>query len=359
MVRILIINPGSTSTKVAFFEDEKSVWEEKIQYSHDDLNHFSHVMDQYEMRLRDIESILDKKNLNIKSLSAVVGRGGPFRPLKSGTYEISEDVLQDIRDGNVQTEHISNIAVFLASHIAKQANIKAFFVDPVSVDEMEPVARISGIPEIQRKCLAHALNIRAVAHQASKELGKSIGELNFIAVHLGGGISICPICKGRIIDVNNANEEGPFSPERSGTLPVSSLAKLCYSGEKTYPEMKKRLVGNGGMAAYLGTNDSREVEQRIQQGDSQAKLVYQAMAYQIAKEIGAMSTVLNGKVDAILLTGGMAHSLILVGWIKKRVSFIAPIRIYPGEHEMEAMALGVLRVLRGKEKVRHYRRERT
>ncbi len=358
MYRILVINPGSTSTKVAFFEDEKSIWEEMIPYSHDDLNQYSHVMDQYEIRLKDIESILEKKNFDIRSLSAVAGRGGPFRPLKSGTYEVSEDLLQDIRDGNVQAEHISNIAVFIASHLAQKANIQAYFVDPVSVDEMEPVARLSGIPEIERKCLGHALNIRAVAHQASKELGKSLVELNFIAVHLGGGISICPIYKGRIIDVNNANEEGPFSPERSGTLPVSSLAKLCYSGEKTYPEMKKRLVGNGGMVAYLGTNDSREVEKRIQNGDTQAKLVYQAMAYQIAKEIGAMFTVLNGDVDAILLTGGMAHSLMLVGWIKKRISFIAPVRVYPGEHEMEAMALGVLRVLHGEETVQHYRKEK-
>jgi butyrate kinase len=358
MHRILIINPGSTSTKVALFEDKQSVWEEKIQYAPNDLNHYIHVMDQYEIRLKGIESILEKKKLNIQSLSAVAGRGGPFQPLKSGTYEVSEDLLQDIRNGNVQAEHISNIAVFIAAHIAQKANIKAYFVDPVSVDEMEPVARISGIPEIERKCLGHALNIRAVAHQAAKEMGKSFNELNFIAVHLGGGISVCPIRKGCIIDVNNANEEGPFSPERAGTLPVSSLAKLCYSGEKTYQEMEKRLVGNGGMIAYLGTNDGREVEKRIQHGDTQAKLVYEAMAYQIAKEIGAMSTVLNGSVDAILITGGMAHSLILTEWIRQRVFFIAPVRIYPGEHEMEAMALGVLRVLCGEEKVRYYR-ERT
>ncbi len=358
MHRILIINPGSTSTKIALFEGNQSVWQEKIQYTPDELSRFVHVMDQYEIRLKDIESVLEKKKLDVQSLSAVAGRGGPFRPLRSGTYEVSEELLQDIRDGNVQAEHISNLAVFIAAHIAEKANTKAYFVDPVSVDEMEPVARISGLPEIERKCLSHALNIRAVAHQAAEEMGKSFGELNFIAVHLGGGISICPIRNGRIIDVNDANEEGPFSPERAGSLPVSSLAKLCYSGGKTYSEMKKRLVGNGGMVAYLGTNDGREVEKRIQHRDTQAKLVYEAMAYQIAKEIGAMSTVLNGSVDAILITGGMAHSLILTEWIRQRVSFIAPIRIYPGEHEMEAMALGVLRVLCGEEKVRYYR-ERT
>ena len=354
MHRILVINPGSTSTKVALYEEEKSLWSETVSYKKEELLHFEHILDQFAMRRKDVEKIIQEKNLNIKSLSAVVGRGGPFKPLESGTYRVSEKLLIDVKSGNVQAEHISNIGVLLAYEIAKEAGVSAFFVDPVSVDEFEPVARISGIPELERKSLLHTLNVKATAHKAAKNLGKPLSELNLIVAHLGGGISICPIRKGRIIDVNNANEGGPFSPERAGSLPVSSLAKLCYSGRFTYPEMKKRLVGNGGLVAYLGTNDIREVEKRIAEGDEKAKLIYQAMAYQIAKEIGSMATVLNGEIDAILLTGGAAHSCMLTGWIKQKVFFLGPIYVYPGENEMESLAMGVLRVLRGEEQVKEY-----
>ena len=354
MHRILVINPGSTSTKVALYEEEKPLWSETLSHSREQLSGFEKVIEQMEMRYADIEDTLRSREVDLASLSAVVGRGGPFKPLDSGTYRVDEHLLQDVKSGNVQAEHISNIGVLLAREIAEKASVPAFFVDPVSVDEFEPVARISGIPELERKSLLHALNIKAIAREAAKDFGRSLSECNFVVAHLGGGISVCPIRKGRVIDVNNANEEGPFSPERSGTLPVSSLVKLCYSGKFSYDEMKRRLVGNGGLVAYLGTNDSVEVEKRIEKGDEKTRLIYEAMAYQIAKEIGAMAMVLKGEVDAILLTGGLARSSLLVDWIEERVSFLAPVHVYAGENEMESMALGALRVLRGEEEAKKY-----
>jgi len=351
---ILVINPGSTSTKVALYQDENSLWSTTISYTKDKVAKFEKVIDQLNMRRDDIKNVLKERGVDLASLSAVVGRGGSFKPLASGTYRIDEEILNDIHAGNVQAEHISNIGPLLADELASKVNKPAYFVDPVSVDEFEPVARISGIPELERRSLVHALNIKATAYRFSRDHKRSISECNLIVAHLGGGISICPILKGRIIDVNNANEEGPFSPERSGALPVSSLAKLCYSGKFTYSEMKKHLVGNGGLIAYLGTSDTREVEKCVKKGNRKAKLIYQAMAYQISKEIGAMATVLSGKVDAILLTGGMAYSSMLSDWIRERVDFLAPVYIYAGENEMESMALGALRVLVGDEKAKGY-----
>ena len=354
MFRILVINPGSTSTKLALFEDETAVWIKKISYSLNRLSGFEDAMDQYAMRLKDLEKAVADKETDLSIISAVVSRGGPFKPLNSGTYKVSSKVLEDVRNGNVQADHISNLGIFLAHHLAKKAKVPAFFVDPVSVDEFENIARISGIPELERKSLLHALNIKSVARRAAKEIGFPLQKLNLIVAHLGGGISVCPICKGRIVDVNNANEGGPFSPERSGSLPVSSLAKLCYSGKFSYDEMKKRLTGQGGMAAYLGTNDMGEVEKRIHRGDKEARLIVEAMAYQIAKEIGAMAAVLRGTINAIILTGGLAHSDLLTQWIFDRIDFLAPVKVYPGEDEMKSLCFGVLRVLRGEEKVKKY-----
>lgn len=354
MHRVLVINPGSTSTKVALYEGEIDIWNESITYTKDRLSGFNSYIEQFEMRRQDVERIIQEKKVDLKTLSAVVARGGPFKPLKSGTYRIDEDLLEEVRRGKVQAEHISNIGVILAHEIAKRAEIPAFFVDPASVDEFEPVARVSGIPEIERKSLLHALNIKATARRAAKDLGKPTSRLNLIVAHLGGGISICPMKEGRIIDVNNPIEEGPFSPERAGSLPVNSLVELCYSGEFSQNEMKRRIAGHGGLVAYLGTNNSIEVEKCIEEGDDKARLIYEAMSYQIAKEIGAMVTVLKGKVDAILLTGGLARSSILVDWITERISFLAPVHIYAGENEMEALALGALRVLRGEEQAKTY-----
>ncbi len=354
MTTCLVINPGSTSTKVALFENEQEIWNESISYKKAELSVFNTVIDQFTLREKDIYKLIEKKRLNISDLDAVVGRGGPFKPLKSGTYTISEQVLDDVKQGKVQAEHISNIGVLLAHEIAEKAEIPSYFVDPVSVDEFEPVARISGIPELERKSLLHALNIKATAHIAAKEMGKSLDSLNLIIAHLGGGISICPLKKGRIIDVNNANEEGPFSPERSGTLPSSSLVKLCFSNKFTFQELKKRLVGNGGLVAYLGTNDLDEIREKINQGDKKAALILEAMIYQISKEIGAMAAVLKGKVDTILLTGGIAHQELVVKGITERVGFIAEVQVYAGENEMRSMAQGVMRVLRGEEEALKY-----
>jgi len=354
MYQILAINPGSTSTKLALFEDEKCLWTKSIHYQKNQLRQFRNVTDQLELRITDVQTILKEMAWDRTQCSAVVGRGGPFKRLDSGTYAVDEAVLHDIREGRVQAEHISNIGPLIAHKLAKESGLPAFFVGPVSVDEFKPLARISGLPDIERRSLLHALNIKATAHKAADALGKPLGKLNIIVAHLGGGISICAIETGRIIDVNNANEGGPFSPERTGALPVSSLVKLCYSGKFDYDEMKRRIVGEGGLSAWLGTNDSREVEEMIDNGNEKAQLVYEAMSYQIAKEIGAMATVLSGKVDQVLITGGLARSERLVDWISKRVAFIAPVAVYPGENELEALALGALRVLKGEEEAKTY-----
>jgi len=354
MHRILVLNPGSTSTKLALYEDKSPLWTESIIYTSERINQFDHVLDQLSMREADIKDVFKSKSIKINELSAIAARGGPLKPLESGTYKITSDVVRDIRDGNVQTEHVSNLSPIIAYDLAHEHNIPAYFVDPVCVDEFEPLARISGLPEIKRRSLLHALSVKAVARKAAEKLGKPLNSLNLIVAHLGGGISICPLKKGRIVDVNNANEEGPFSPERAGTLPVSSLIRLCYSNKYTEPELRKKIVGQGGLTGYLQTNDLREVERRIRAGDDDAEAILQAMAYQIAKEIGAMSTVLHGDVDAIVVTGGGAYSKILTDWVTERVRFISEIHILPGDFEMEALALGVLRVLKQEEEAKVY-----
>jgi len=353
MHKILVINPGSTSTKIAVFEDNHPIFDKTITYSKDTLEKYDNILEQRGMREKDIKNAL-KGTMALKDLHAVVGRGGLLRPLESGTYRVTEKMVNDIVNGRVQADHASNIGAVLAYDIAREANVPAFIADPVSVDEFDDIARISGIPDIERKSLLHALNVRAVALQVANDMRKNLDELNLIVAHLGGGITICPIKHGRIVDVNNAIEEGPFSPERAGGLPSFSLVKLCYSGKYSEREMKRKLVGGGGLVAYLGTNSVEEVEKRIDQGDSKAKLVFEAMAYQIAKEIGAMATVLKGAVDRIIITGGCAHSVRLTNLIKERISFIAPVIVYPGAFEMQALANAALRVLRGEEKEKTY-----
>nr|WP_250160247.1 butyrate kinase [Caloranaerobacter azorensis] len=292
--------------------------------------------------------------MNLTKLSAVVGRGGLLKPIAGGTYKVNERMLEDLKVG-VLGEHASNLGGILAHEIASQLNIPAFIVDPVVVDEMEDVARISGMPELERKSIFHALNQKAVARRAAKELGKAYNEVNLIVAHLGGGISVGAHKNGRVIDVNNALDgEGPFSPERTGGLPVGDLVKLCFSGKYTLAEMKKKIKGNGGLVAYLGTNDAREVVKMIENGDKKAELVYKAMAYQVAKEIGSLAAVLEGKVDGIILTGGIAYDKRFTKWIIDRVSFISKVFVYPGEDEMIALAEGGLRVLRGEEEAKVY-----
>jgi len=353
--RILVINPGATSTKVALYEEEEPIFVEVIRHSGEELSRFSTYMDQQGFRREVILKLLAEKGVKFEELDVVVGRGGPFKPLVSGTYRVNKPMLDDIREGRVQAEHISNIGAVLADEIARPYGLPAFIVDPVSVDEFDPVARISGLPELERKCLSHALNLKMVAKKYARSIGRPYEELNLIVVHLGGGISVTAHLKGRMVDVNNANDGGPFSPQRTGSLPVTGLVRLCYEGGYTLSEMMTKLIKKGGLLAYLGTDDLEKITQRIERGDPQAELCLEAMAYQIAKEIGAMAAVLKGRVEAIIITGGMAHSQLLLNLIKLRIAFISQIIVYPGEDEMEALALGALRVLRGEEEAKEYR----
>lgn len=353
--RILAINPGSTSTKIAIFDDEKPVLETTLRHPSEEINKFEKIYDQYEFRKNVILDTLNEKGINLTKLNAVVGRGGLLKPIQGGTYDVNEKMIEDLKVG-VLGEHASNLGGILAHEIASKLNIPSFIVDPVVVDEMHDVARISGMPEIKRKSILHALNQKAVARRAADELGKPYGDLNLIVAHLGGGISVGAHLKGRIVDVNNALDgEGPFSPERAGGLPVGDLAKLCFSGKYTLDDIKKKIKGKGGLVAYLGTNDGREVVKMIEAGDKQAELVYKAMAYQVSKEIGSCAAVLKGQVDAVVITGGIAYDEMFVNWIKERVAFIADIKVYPGEDEMIALAQGGLRVLKGEEKAQEYK----
>ena len=352
--RVLTINPGSTSTKIAIFDNEKLVLEETLRHSTEEIEKFEKIFDQYEFRKNIILEILNEKGINITKLSAVVGRGGLLKPIAGGTYDVNGKMLEDLKVG-VLGEHASNLGGVIANEIASQLNIPSFIVDPVVVDEMEEIARISGMPEIERKSILHALNQKAVARRAAKEINKNYEELNLIVAHMGGGVSVGAHKKGRVVDVNNALDgEGPFSPERSGGLPVGDLAKMCFSGDYTLNDIKKKITGKGGLVAYLETNDGREVEEMIQNGDKKAELVYKAMAYQIAKEIGSCAVVLEGEVDGIILTGGIAYDKNFIKWISERVSFISKLFIYPGEDELIALAQGGLRVLRGEEEAKIY-----
>jgi butyrate kinase len=355
--RILAINPGSTSTKISVFQNEEEVWSIKITHSNDDLSEFSHIFAQYEFRKSVILNELEKAGYNISEFDAIVGRGGVLYPLEGGTYSVSDRLIRDLRD-EVQGQHVSNLGAPIARELSITASCPAFIVDPVVVDEMEPLARLSGHPDLPRRSILHALNQKAVARKAASDLGRDYHELNLIVVHLGGGISVGAHKNGKIIDVNNAlNGDGPFTPERSGGLPVGDLVELCFSGKRTHAEIKRMIKGAGGIVAYLGTNDMIEVEKEIENGNSEFEIVYEAMAYQISKEIGALAAVFEGKVDAIVITGGIAYDKNFIDWITKRVNFIADTMIYPGEKEMEALALGALRVLRGEEKVKVYNSE--
>lgn len=353
-LRVLAINPGSTSTKIAVFDNEEQIFEKTLRHSTDEICKYEKIADQFEFRKAVIEEALAEGGIEIKSLSAVVGRGGLLKPIAGGTYKVSPEMMEDLRVG-VLGEHASNLGGLIANEIAVAAGVEAFIVDPVVVDEMNDVARISGMPEIDRKSIFHALNQKAVARRAAAEMGKRYDDVNVVVAHLGGGVSVGAHEKGRVIDVNNALDgEGPFSPERAGGLPVGDVVKLCFSGKVTLDEMKKKIKGNGGLVAYLGTNDARDVEKMIEEGNEKAKVIYEAMAYQTAKEIGACAAVLKGDVDAVVLTGGIAYSKFITSYISERVSFIAPVKVYPGEDEMIALAEGGLRVLRGEEAAKTY-----
>jgi butyrate kinase len=349
------MNPGSTSTKIGVYEDDKEILVETLRHSAEEIGQYATIVDQFEFRKNVILNVLKEKNFDINTLSAVVGRGGLLKSIESGTYAVNDVMLEDLRVG-VQGQHASNLGGIIANEIAKELNIPAFIVDPVVVDELDEVARVSGMPEIERISIFHALNQKAVAKRYANEVKKDYSELNLIVAHLGGGISVGAHKAGRVVDVNNALDgEGPFSPERSGGLPVGDLVKLCFSGKYTEAEIKKMITGKGGIVAYLGTNDAKTVDERAAAGDKEAKLIFDAMGYQVAKEIGKCAAVLSGKVDAIILTGGIAYSKNLVSYIKERVEFISQVVVYPGEDEILALAEGGLRVLRGEETAREYK----
>ncbi len=351
--KILVINPGSTSTKVALFERDACMAEENILHPPDVLKSYPELWNQFDLRKGAILQFLVKNKIQLSDLDVVVGRGGLLKPLIGGTYLVSEAMVQDAHKG-VQGQHASNLGCALAAAIAAGANVNAYTVDPVSVDEFEPLARYSGHPLIARRSLSHTLNIHAVGRKAADELSVDYYKTNFVIAHLGGGISVCPLKNGRIIDVNDASSSGPFSPERTGELPLQPFIDLCFSGKYSKSDIQKMVMGKGGLSAYLGTTDAREIESRIRNGDSAAEEIYKAMAYQIAKEIGAMATVLQGSVRAIVICGGLAKSEMLVQWIRERVHFIAEVMVFPREFEMEALAEGVLRVLEGREEAKVY-----
>jgi butyrate kinase len=353
-MKILIINPGSTSTKISIFEGEKELLSKKIHHSKEELATFKKISDQFEFRKNIILNFLKENGYSVNDFDAIGARGGNTHPLESGVYQVNKKMVDDLISLRYGA-HASNLGAPLAYALAKEVNIPAFIVDPVIVDEMQPVAKITGLKGIEREARDHPLNQKAAAREAAKELGIAYEKGNFIVAHLGGGISVATHKKGKMIDENNAlNGDGPFSPERAGDLPNIAVVNLCFSGKYTKEEIKKMLSGKGGLVSHLGTNSLIDVLSRIKNGDKYAKLVFDAMVYQISKEIGKHAVVLKGNVDGIVLTGGLAKSEELVNSIKDYVSFIAPVFVYPGEHEMEAIARGVRLALTGKEKIKEY-----
>lgn len=353
MYKILAINPGSTSTKIALFENEKNIFTKTIEHNVKELEKYEKVQDQFEMRKEAVVKAIEENNYKIDDLSIVVGRGGILPPVKSGAYKVNETMVERLSKKPL-LEHASNLGAIIAYEIAKPLNILACIYDSVAVDEMQDIARISGMPEIKRASFSHALNSRAMAIKTAQKYNKKYKDLNMIVAHLGGGISVSVHQKGQMIDIIS-DDEGPFSPERAGRVPCKKLIDLCFSKEYDKRTMHKKLRGNGGLKAYLNTVDAREVEKLIEEGNNEAKVIYEAMAYQIAKGIGELATVVNGEVDYIVITGGIAYSKLFTNWISNRVKFIADVEIMPGEHELESLALGALRVLNGEEEAREYK----
>ena len=345
---ILSINPGSTSTKVAVYEDEQERFTETIPHTDEELARFGCINDQFWFRRDAVLLALERHQIAPKQLSAVVGRGGMLPPVKAGGYLVGQEMVDTILSGNLP-DHASNLGALIADAIARPLGIPAYIYDAVSSDEFKPIAKITGLPEVVRQSFCNVLNAKAVARRAAADLGGRYEDFCFLVAHLGGGISISAHEYGKIVDAI-PDDAGPFSPERSGSVPLSYVVKMCYSGNYTEKEMRRKLRGMGGLKAYLGTYDMREIEAMVEGGDPVAGALFEAEAYQIGKGIGEMAPVLRGNVDAILLTGGMAYSRRLVRLIEGYVSFLAPVKVYPGENELESLALGALRILRGEEK---------
>lgn len=353
-VKSLIINPGSTSTKIGVFEDETLLFEETLRHSTEEIAQYASIVDQKDFRKQIILDLLKEKDFDIRSLQVIVGRGGMLKPIPGGTYAVSDDLLHDLKIGK-QGQHASNLGGILAREIGDEIGVPSYIVDPVVVDELMPIARYSGVPELPRTSVFHALNQKAVAKRYAKEKGVPYESLNLIVVHMGGGVSVGAHEKGRVIDVFNALDgDGAFSPERAGAVPSGALIRMCFSGEYTEKEVYKKIVGGGGFNAYLGTNDMRDVAKMIDEGDTHADEVREAFILQVCKNIGSMSCVLKGKVDAIIVTGGIAYNKAVVDKMEERAGFIAPFTVYPGEDELLALAQGALRVLNGEEKAMEY-----
>lgn len=353
-IKSLIINPGSTSTKIGVFEDENLLFEETLRHSTEEIGQFDSIVAQKDFRKEIITGLLKEKNFDIRSLNVVVGRGGMLKPIPGGTYAVTDELLADLKVG-VQGQHASNLGGILAREIGDEIGVPSYIVDPVVVDEMMPIARYSGVPELPRTSVFHALNQKAVAKRYAKESGKAYEALNLIVVHMGGGVSVGAHENGKVVDIFNALDgDGAFSPERAGSVPSGALVKMCFSGSYTEKEVYGKLVGKGGLNAYMGTNDMREVNKKCEEGDAKANEVREAFLLQVAKDIGSMACVLNGKVDRIIVTGGIAYGKEIIDKLKARAEWIAPFTVYPGEDELLALAQGAIRVLNGEEEAKAY-----
>ena len=353
-IKSLIINPGSTSTKIGVFEDETLLFEETLRHTTEEISQYASIADQKDFRKKIITDLLDEKQFDIKSLNVVVGRGGMLKPIPGGTYAVTDELLADLVVGK-QGQHASNLGGILAREIGDSIGVPSFIVDPVVVDELMPIARYSGVPELPRKSVFHALNQKAVAKRYAKEQGVPYESLNLIVVHMGGGVSVGAHEKGMIVDVFNALDgDGAFSPERAGGVPSGALIEMCFSGKYTQKEVYSKIVGKGGFNAYLGTNDMREVMKKVNEGDAKAAEMVDAFTFQVAKDMGSMACVLKGKVDQIIVTGGIAYNAPVINALKERAGFIAPFTVYPGEDELLALTQGALRVLNGEEKAMEY-----
>ncbi len=353
-MKSLIINPGSTSTKIGVFEDETLLFEETLRHSTEEIAQYASIVNQKDFRKDIILNLMKEKDFDMKSLNVIVGRGGMLKPIPGGTYAVTDDLLNDLKIGK-QGQHASNLGGILAREIGDSIGVPSYIVDPVVVDELMPMARYSGVPELPRTSIFHALNQKAIAKRYAKEKGVAYDSLNLIVVHMGGGVSVGAHEKGKVIDVFNALDgDGAFSPERAGAVPSGALIKMCFSGEYTEKEVYKKIVGNGGFNAYLNTNDMREVNKIVEEGNKEAEVIREAFILQVAKDIGSMACVLSGKVDQILITGGIAYNKYVTDRLTERAGFIAPVTVYPGEDELLALAQGALRVFNGEEKAMEY-----
>lgn len=355
MYKILVINPGSTSTKIAVYEDNKPVLLKNLRHTNEEMAPFEKIVDQFDFRKKAILNELESADIAIDKINGVVGRGGMVRPIESGVYEVNEKMKEDLRIG-VMGQHASNLGGLIASHIAQEIDgCRAFIADPVVVDELQDVARITGHPLMPRESKFHALNQKAVARKFAQSIERPYEELNLIVAHMGGGISVGAHCKGKIVDVNNALDGfGPLAPERAGTVPAGRLIEVCFSGKYSMDEVKSMITGKGGLVAHLGTNQAHVATEWANNGDEKAQLILYAIAYQVAKAIGGALMVLKGQIDGVILTGGMAQNKLVVGLIREHINFLGKITIYPGEDEMEALAINALEVLSGERECKIY-----